>query len=287
MPIGEKQILRFGPYQLDTQCGQVRKNGFGIKLQGQPVQILEILLEKPGELVTREELRQHLWSSDTFVDFDHSLNTAIKRLRQALEDDAETPHYIETIPKRGYRFIGEIDREEPTPDAQETAAVALLPIGQPKPRAPNRARRWRRFSLALFGLLVVASGIAVYVVLKPEPMPRIVGSHVLTKTGTPKLWLAKPLVDRGYIYFQEMGPVSPSGELVGSGTLRVPVGGGEVSAAPVAKGNVTDISRSGSFLLDLPDDQVKDQRDVWMRDWHRLTRPHGSSSRTGGRQFGA
>src|SRR5512141_3139160 len=113
MPIGEKHIFRFGPYKLDVQCGQLQKNGFGVKLQGQPVQILEILLEKPGELVTREELRQRLWSSDTFVDFDHSLNTAIKRLRQALGDDAETPQYIETIPKRGYRFIGEVEREEP------------------------------------------------------------------------------------------------------------------------------------------------------------------------------
>lgn len=91
------------------------------------------------------------------------------------------------------------------------------------------------------------------------------GTHALSKTGTPKLWIAKPIVDRGYIYFQEEGPLSPNGELVGSGTLRVPIGGGEVSAAPVTNGNVTDISRSGSFLLDLPDDQMKDQRDVWMQ----------------------
>ena len=80
MPVTGKQILRFGPYQFDIQCGQIRNDGITVKLKGQPVQILEILLEKPGQLVTREELRQRLWSTDTFVDFDHSLNTAINKV---------------------------------------------------------------------------------------------------------------------------------------------------------------------------------------------------------------
>ena len=109
MPVGEKHTFRFGPFELDTQCGQLRKDGVGLKLQGQPIQILEILLEKPGQLVTREEIRQRLWTSDTFVDFDHSLNTAVKKLRQTLGDEADTPRYIETLPKRGYRFIGEVE----------------------------------------------------------------------------------------------------------------------------------------------------------------------------------
>ena len=108
MPVGEKQTFRFGPFELDPQCGQLRREGVGLKLQGQPVQILEILLEKPGQLVTREELRERLWTADTFVDFDHSLNTAIKKLRQALGDEADTPRYIETLPRRGYRFLGEV-----------------------------------------------------------------------------------------------------------------------------------------------------------------------------------
>ena len=112
MPVGEKQAVRFGPFQLDKQCGQLRKDGVGLKLQGQPIQILEILIEKPGQLVTREEIRQRLWTSDTFVDFDHSLNTAVKKLRQTLGDEADTPSYIETLPKRGYRFIGEVVNDE-------------------------------------------------------------------------------------------------------------------------------------------------------------------------------
>lgn len=108
MPVGEKQSYRFGSFELDMQCGQLRRDGVGLKLQGQPVQILGILLEHPGQLVTREELRERLWTSDTFVDFDHSLNTAIKKLRLVLGDEADTPRYIETLPRRGYRFVGEV-----------------------------------------------------------------------------------------------------------------------------------------------------------------------------------
>jgi len=101
MPVGEKQTFRFGPFELDTQCSQLRRDGVGLKLQGQPVQILQILLEKPGQLVTREELQKRLWASDTFVDFDHSLNTAIKKLRQALGDEV-----VRTRSPRPERWLG-------------------------------------------------------------------------------------------------------------------------------------------------------------------------------------
>ena len=126
MPVGEKQTLRFGPFALDLQCGQLRKHGVGLKLQGQPIQVLEILLEKPGQLVTRDEIRQRLWTSDTFVDFDHSLNSAVKKLRQTLGDEADTPRYIETLPKRGYRFIGEVEREEPKEESPRPHRQLLL-----------------------------------------------------------------------------------------------------------------------------------------------------------------
>src|SRR5260370_35181647 len=97
--------LRFGRYELDLRSGDLRKHGIRIKLQDQPSQILSILLEHHGEMVSREELQRRLWPSDTFVDFDHSLNTAIMRLRQALGDSSDNPRFIETIPRRGYRFI--------------------------------------------------------------------------------------------------------------------------------------------------------------------------------------
>ena len=269
MPVGEKHTFRFGPFELDTQCGQLRKDGVGLKLQGQPIQVLEILLQKPGQLVTREEIRQRLWTSDTFVDFDHSLNTAVKKLRQTLGDEADTPRYIETLPKRGYRFIGEVEneeaKEEPKTDTREAAAVAVLPIGPLEPRPSNRMRRWRRAVIGTaLGLLVITTGV-VYSALKPEPQPRIVGSHILTKTGTRKRWVAKPIVDRGYVYFQEEARWFPGDPLLTSHTFRFPVGGGEVSAVPVTKGSVADVSRNGSFLLDLPDGEVKNRRDVWMQ----------------------
>jgi DNA-binding winged helix-turn-helix (wHTH) protein len=101
-------ILRFDVYALDLRAGELFKSGRKIKLQEQPFRILTLLLEHPGELVTREELRQRLWSEDTFVDFEHSLNTAIKKLRRALGDEAGKPRFVETLPRRGYRFVGSV-----------------------------------------------------------------------------------------------------------------------------------------------------------------------------------
>ncbi len=94
---------------MDLRSCELRKQGLKIKLQDQPCQILAVLLEKPGEIVTREELRSKLWHGDTFVDFDHSLNTAIMRLREALGDSPENPVFVETIPRRGYRFIAPVE----------------------------------------------------------------------------------------------------------------------------------------------------------------------------------
>src|SRR5919108_5566986 len=99
-----QQILRFGPFELDRASGELRKNGARIRLQDQPLQVLQILLEEPGRVLTREELQRRIWPSDTFVDFDHGINNAIKRLREALGDTAETPRYVETLPRRGYRL---------------------------------------------------------------------------------------------------------------------------------------------------------------------------------------
>src|SRR5215469_5050766 len=103
------QRIRFGPFAMDENAGELFKDGLKVRLQEQPLQILQTLLEHPGQVVTREELRRRAWPSDTFVNFDHGINNAINRLREALGDTAETPRFIETLPKRGYRFIGELD----------------------------------------------------------------------------------------------------------------------------------------------------------------------------------
>ena len=103
-------IARFGVFELDGSTGELRKNGVKLRLQGQPLQVLSVLLEHAGEVVTREELRQSLWASDTFVDFDHGLNTAINRVREVLGDSASSPRYVETLARRGYRFIAPVQR---------------------------------------------------------------------------------------------------------------------------------------------------------------------------------
>src|ERR1700731_3531349 len=101
-------LLRFGIFEVDLRSGELRKQGVRIKLQEQPFLVLKVLLERPGEIVTREELRSQIWSADTFVDFDNSLNTSINKLREALGDSTDSPRFIETLPRRGYRFIAPI-----------------------------------------------------------------------------------------------------------------------------------------------------------------------------------
>jgi len=116
------QAVRFGAFELDLRAGELRKRGVTIKLQGQPFQVLAMLLQHRGQVVTREELRSRLWPSDTFVDFDHSVNKAINKLREALGDSAEDPHFIETLAKRGYRFL-----ESPEAETKK-ASIAVLPF---------------------------------------------------------------------------------------------------------------------------------------------------------------
>src|SRR5271167_1100594 len=97
-------IVRFGVFEVDLRAGELRKQGLRVKLQEQPFRVLTQLLERPGELVSREELRSQIWGSDTFIDFDSGLNTSINKLREALGDSADHPTFIETLPRRGYKF---------------------------------------------------------------------------------------------------------------------------------------------------------------------------------------
>src|SRR3989442_578924 len=138
------RVLQFGAFEVDLRAGELRKSGARIKLQEQPFQILSMLLERPGDVLTREELRQKLWPADTFVDFDNGLNTAIKKLRDTLGDSADSPRFIETLPKRGYRFI------YPVNGARAPAAVQVPPPAW-----------WRRPQAT--GLLAITSLLAIAV----------------------------------------------------------------------------------------------------------------------------
>ena len=102
-------LVRFGVFEADLRSGELRKNGAKIRLPGQPFEVLAVMLERPGEVVTREELQKKLWPDGTFVDFDHSLNNAINKIREALGDSAESPRFVETLARRGYRFIAPVE----------------------------------------------------------------------------------------------------------------------------------------------------------------------------------
>src|SRR5712691_2578501 len=122
--------FRFGLFEVDSRTGELRKQGRRIKIRGRPFDILVLLLGRGGDVISRDELRQQLWQADTFVDFDHGLNSAINRLREALGDSAENPRFIETLPKRGYRFIAPI--EVPAPLAGPSPPDAE-PVHEPAP----------------------------------------------------------------------------------------------------------------------------------------------------------
>ena len=119
------RLIRFGVFEADLVTGELRRNGTKIRVQEQPFQVLAVLLERPGELVTRDELQKRLWPADTFVDFDHSLNTAVNKLREALADTAANPRFVQTVARRGYRFIAPVVRVE----ASGQAGEAETPVG--------------------------------------------------------------------------------------------------------------------------------------------------------------
>jgi len=141
-------VIRFATFEFDPSAGELRKNGGKLKIEGQPLEVLQFLLQKPGRVVTREELRQRLWPSDTFVDFEQGINSAIKRLRQVLDDSAQTPHFIETLPRRGYRFI--------YPLAVGSAAPAQPPLSPRPGRVDRRVVIIAACLFAVVGSLVIA-----------------------------------------------------------------------------------------------------------------------------------
>lgn len=142
------RVARFGSFEVDLRAGELRKKGVRIRLQEKPFQMLSALLEHPGELITREALRQRLWSSDTFVDFDGSLNTAVGKLREALGDSAENPRFVETVPRRGYRFIAPVEKQSSSLPAATASGSSVLSAAQPQGPLPTEAavkvaRAWR------------------------------------------------------------------------------------------------------------------------------------------------
>ncbi len=182
-----RRTLRFAAFEVDLAAGELRRNGTRIRLQEQPFQILVYLLDRPGEVVTREDLRQKLWPADTFVDFDHSLNTAVNKLREALGDSASSPRYVETLARRGYRFLAPVQpaevkspaQDSPTMTAGETAVSAATPIARfhrdlevPLPR--------RSLTRGLFGLVQL-----MYLIFYVSALFRLSAIDRITSTFLP------------------------------------------------------------------------------------------------------
>lgn len=177
MPTENSSICRFGPFEADLRELELRKRGTKLKLQEQPFQVLAILLRRAGETVTREELRAEVWPADTFVDFDHSLNTAINKIREVLGDSAASPHYVETVPKRGYKFIAVVESAagvtaESTPSASQ-ASTQVEAATDPN-ALPMAERGMVRFIFALVQVMYLIFYIAA--LFKIEGIHRILES---------------------------------------------------------------------------------------------------------------
>ena len=223
------RVYRFGSFELSVEAVELRKNGVRLKLQDQPFHVLRTLLEHPGELVPREQLRQQLWPEGTFVDFEHGLNTAIKKLRDVLSDDADTPRYIETVPRKGYRFLVSVTADPPLPASPATPSY-------------QQPRKWRK------SLLLAALGIAIVVVvllllrgLFSQPYLRITATRQLTFAGDLSPYSTIETDGRRVYYFK-----------YGDGHLySVSVSGGSESSSATnfTQPVILHISPDGSLLL--------------------------------------
>jgi DNA-binding winged helix-turn-helix (wHTH) protein/Tol biopolymer transport system component len=241
--VRSSRLIRFGTFEVDLQAGELRKGGLRLKLTGQPFQVLTILLERPGEVVTRDELQKRLWP-DTFVDFDHNLNTAINKIREVLSDSAESPRFVETLPRRGYRFVAPVDVD-----------AGLLPAPQgdqqrlrlrPQTNVPTSGSRVLRNAVVTSGVVIAGLTGAMYLALKsPEP-PSVKRIYQLTNDGAPKASVLTG--DGSRVFFTE--------EMTdGWRIAQVPVTGGEAApiplqnAAQAAIPQVRDISPNHSEFL--------------------------------------
>src|SRR5713101_9219227 len=182
------QVVRFATFEVDLQAGEVRKAGLKLKFGGQPFQVLAILLEQPGAIVTREELQKRLWP-DTFVDVDHNLNTAINKIREALGDSAENPRFVETLPRRGYRFIGPVDVGAVLVPAQP-GGPQRVPLLEPHTEGGEAVREpplQRHWVLGLSSAAIIVIAVLSYWVTRPLMSPnKVSGFTRITNDGSAK-----------------------------------------------------------------------------------------------------
>ena len=230
------RIIRFSTFEVNLHTGELRQRGQRIKLQEQPLQVLAALLERPGEMVTREELRGKLWPADTFVDFDQGLNAAIKRLRDALGESAEKPIFIETLARRGYRFMA--------PVVQDAAPQSQTQQEQrQRVRTPGSASKRNLRQITVLVAVVAIALVGIFVWLgRSHPAPKVLNTTQITHDGIPKQDVI--LSDGSRLYF-----IETNGARTFLAQTSVTGGDTSVIATPFANIGLTDISPDHSQLL--------------------------------------
>jgi Tol biopolymer transport system component/DNA-binding winged helix-turn-helix (wHTH) protein len=224
-------LVSFGSFEADLRTGELQRNGSKVRLQEQPFQLLTVLLEKPGEIVTREELRHRLWPADTFVDFDHGLNAAVKRLRDALGDSAENPRFVETLPRRGYRFVA--------PVTGRSTGTSSNAKGPAVPTARTR-RHWST-AFAVAGFLLMGTGAGWVAARRLSPPVRVSEQRLTANPSDDPVLKAVISPDGKYLAFADRTGLF----------LRI-IGTGETHSLQVSDGSRTRPASwfpDGSHLL--------------------------------------
>src|SRR5215831_15329873 len=266
--VGTSQVIRFATFEVDLQAQELRKGGLRLKLTGQPFQVLAILLERPGTVVTREELQGRLWP-DTFVDVDHNLNTAINKIREALGDSSENPRFIETIPRRGYRFIGEI-REEP---------VVAIPLSSKVSPA-----KWKKWAIGIVTIGIAGLVFLAIVGQRVRPAllrpPRVLGYSQLTNDALPKVvqnfpWFIQLVSNGPRIYFSQVASGADSHAFAEIPSSSAADGSTNPIQTSFAWPIPTGVSPDGSQLL------VMAGTEHWDRPLWVVSLPSGTARRLG------
>ena len=200
------EVVRFAEFEADLRTGELRRDGRLLKVQGKPFQVLSALLVRPGDLVTREELRQSLWPADTFVDFEHGLNTAINKVREALRDSASNPRFIETLPRRGYRFIGTVASSALPAVSPSRHSAARDPELRPDtsdelPKAPRTAARGLLLLIEFAYLLSYIAALHYLLWVRMLAKFSFGPVQALTVTSGIILWCAMGVPVRFYLLF--------------------------------------------------------------------------------------
>jgi Tol biopolymer transport system component/DNA-binding winged helix-turn-helix (wHTH) protein len=278
MPVAPSRRVRSGLFEIDLENGHISRNGREVPVQEQPFRVLEMLIEQPGELVSRESLRARLWPADTYVSFDEGLNTAVRKLRVVFQDSADNPRFIQTIPRKGYRFIAPVTELPPgsatspavSPNGNSHAASLPEAVSPPHETtgqvptavvAPGPRRRVWIWTLCLAAPVLLLLWLAAWYT-RPRT-PEVVNTVRITNDGKAKIPFLAPATDGPYLYFVEGQPINS-----GSGIAQISVTGGETTWIPTSLRGILaipSISPDGSKLLVITDRTGSEGSEFWIQ----------------------